>query len=114
MSAIDPAKLSLVRPNDDPGVPWLGTLIGASLIGFYFWCTNQFMVKRILSDKDENHGRWGALFAGFLKLPVLFLMVLPGTSAILLYPPWIGRVSGWVRVFWFGWILVVALGLKKN
>src|SRR3546814_2865013 len=72
MSAIDPAKLSLVRPNDDPGVPWLGTLIGASLIGFYFWCTNQFMVQRILSAKDENHGRWGALFAGFLKLPVLF------------------------------------------
>src|SRR3546814_16702920 len=86
MSAIDPAKLSLVRPNDDPGVPWLGTLIGASLIGFYFWCTNQFMVQRILSAKDENHGRWGALFAGFLKLPVLFLMVLPGTCAILLYP----------------------------
>jgi SSS family solute:Na+ symporter len=86
MSSIDPAKLSLVRPNDDPGVPWLGTLIGASLIGFYFWCTNQFMVQRILSAKDENHGRWGALFAGFLKLPVLFLMVLPGTCAILLYP----------------------------
>src|SRR3546814_15351517 len=45
-----------------------------------------FMVQRILSAKDENHGRWGALFAGFLKLPVLFLMVLPGTCAILLYP----------------------------
>src|SRR3546814_6156976 len=44
------------------------------------------MVQRILSAKDENHGRWGALFAGFLKLPVLFLMVLPGTCAILLYP----------------------------
>lgn len=86
MRSVDPAKLSLVRPNDDPGVPWLGTLIGASLIGFYFWCTNQFMVQRILSAKDENHGRWGALFAGFLKLPVLFLMVLPGTCAILLYP----------------------------
>lgn len=86
MASIDPNKLSLVRPYDDPGVPWLGTILGVSLLGFYFWCTNQFMVQRILSAKDENHGRWGALFAGFLKLPVLFLMVLPGTCAILLYP----------------------------
>ena len=44
------------------------------------------MVQRVLSAKNINHGRWGALFAGSLKLPVLFIMVLPGTAAILLYP----------------------------
>ena len=80
------AKLSLVRPLGDPGVPWLGLLTGVPLLGFYFWCTNQFMVQRVLSAKNLNHGRWGALFAGLLKLPVLFIMVLPGTFAILLYP----------------------------
>ncbi|MDG5496691.1 sodium:solute symporter [Niveispirillum sp. BGYR6] len=86
MVAVDPAKLSLIRPLDDPTLPWLGLLTGVPLLGFYFWCTNQFMVQRVLTAKDENHGRWGSLFAGFLKLPVLFLMVLPGTAAILLYP----------------------------
>ncbi|SNS70197.1 MULTISPECIES: sodium:solute symporter [unclassified Azospirillum] len=86
MAAVDPAKLSLIRPLDDPTLPWLGLLTGVPLLGFYFWCTNQFMVQRVLTAKDENHGRWGSLFAGFLKLPVLFLMVLPGTAAILLYP----------------------------
>jgi SSS family solute:Na+ symporter len=86
MAAVDPAKLSLIRPLDDPGVPWLGLVLGVPLLGFYFWCTNQFMVQRILSAKDENHGRWGALFAGLLKLPVLYVMVLPGTAAILIYP----------------------------
>ena len=86
MASIDPEKLSLIRPIDDPGVPWLGTVLGVSLLGFYFWCTNQFMVQRVLSAKDEHHGRWGSLFAGLLKLPVLYLMVLPGTCAILLYP----------------------------
>jgi SSS family solute:Na+ symporter len=40
----------------------------------------------VLSAKSLGHGRWGSLFAGLLKLPVLFLMVLPGTFAILLYP----------------------------
>jgi SSS family solute:Na+ symporter len=81
-----PEMLSLVRPLDDPGVPWLGLLTGVPLLGFYFWCTNQFMTQRVLSAKDENHGRWGAIFAGFLKMLPLFIMVLPGTMARVLYP----------------------------
>jgi len=78
--------LSLIRPLDDPSVPWLGLITGVPLLGFYFWCTNQFMVQRVLSAKNLEHGRWGSLLAGLLKLPVLFIMVLPGTMAILLYP----------------------------
>ncbi|MEL6820970.1 MAG: sodium:solute symporter [Calditrichota bacterium] len=84
--AVDPGMLSLIRPLDDPGVPWLGLFTGLPLLGFYFWCTNQFMVQRVLSAKDLQHGRLGSLFAGLIKLPVLFIMVLPGTFAILLYP----------------------------
>lgn len=78
--------ISLIRPHGDAGVPWTGLITGVPLLGFYFWCTNQFMVQRVLSAKDLNHGRWGSLFAGLLKLPVLFVMVLPGTMAIVLYP----------------------------
>ena len=44
------------------------------------------MVQRVLGAKNLDHGRWGAIFAGFLKLPILFIMVLPGVMAILLYP----------------------------
>ena len=77
--------LSLVRPHDDRFMPWTGLLFGAPILGFYFWANNQFMVQRVLGAKDINHGRWGALFAGLLKLPVLFIMVLPGTIAILLF-----------------------------
>jgi SSS family solute:Na+ symporter len=55
------------------------------LLGFYFWANNQFMVQRVLSAKDLNHGRWGALFAGLLKLPVLFFMVIPGVVAYVLF-----------------------------
>ena len=83
---IAPAQLSLIRPLDDPGVPWLGLLLGIPVLGFYFWCGNQFMTQRVLSAKSVNHGRWGVLLAAFLKLPVLFIMVLPGTMAIHLYP----------------------------
>ncbi len=86
MRRADPAAVSLIRPIGDPGVPWLGLLFGVPLLGFYYWCTNQFIVQRILSARDLDHGRSGALLAGLLKLPVLFLMVLPGACAVFLFP----------------------------
>ena len=76
---------SLVRPNNDEFMPWWGLLTGVPLLGFYFWANNQFMVQRILGAKNLNHGRWGALFAGLLKLPVIFIMIVPGILAILLF-----------------------------
>lgn len=67
-------------------MPWIGLLFGVPILGFYFWCTNQFMVQRVLSAKNNQHGRWGLLLAAALKLPVLFIMVFPGTMARALYP----------------------------
>jgi len=81
-----PEMLSVIRPIDDPHLPWLGTLIGVPVLGFYFWCTNQFIVQRVLGSRNVNHARWGSLLGGALKLPVLFIMVLPGTMARILYP----------------------------
>lgn len=86
MSGVDPNAISLIRPIGDPGVPWPGLLLGIPLLGFYYWCTNQSIVQRMLSAKNIDHARWGALFAGLLKLPVLFLIVMPGTCALLLFP----------------------------
>lgn len=85
--------MSIVRDNDgewwrqynSPIVPWWGLLTGVPLLGFYFWANNQFMVQRLLSAKSLNHGRWGALFAGLLKLPVIIIMVVPGTIGFLLF-----------------------------
>jgi SSS family solute:Na+ symporter len=86
MTGVNPAAISLIRPIGDAGVPWPGLLFGIPLLGFYYWCTNQSIVQRVLSAKDLDNARWGALFAGLLKLPVLFLIVLPGTCALLLFP----------------------------
>ncbi len=86
MTGVQPAAISLIRPAGDPGVPWPGLLLGIPLLGFYYWCTNQSIVQRMLSAENIDHARWGALFAGLLKLPVLFLIVLPGTCALLLFP----------------------------
>ncbi|WP_420455992.1 sodium:solute symporter [Rubrivirga sp.] len=82
-----PDRLDLIQPIDvENGMPWPGLITGVFLLGFYFWTTNQFMVQRVLGAKNLDHGRWGALFGGLLKLPILFLMVMPGTFARVLYP----------------------------
>jgi SSS family solute:Na+ symporter len=67
-------------------VPWPGLLFGIPILGFYYWCTNQNIVQCVLTARSVEHARWGTLFAGLLKLSVLFLVVLPGTCALLLFP----------------------------
>jgi SSS family solute:Na+ symporter len=86
MSSVSPDAVSLIRPLGDRGVPWPGLVLGIPILGFYYWCTNQTIVQRVLAARDVDHARWGALLAGLLKLPVLFLIVLPGTCALLLFP----------------------------
>jgi solute:Na+ symporter, SSS family len=86
MSAAPAAHLSLIRPVDDPSVPWPALLISLPLMGFYFWGLSQAMVQRTLSAKSIEHGRWGNLFAAALNFTVFFFMVLPGVAGKTLFP----------------------------
>ncbi len=79
-------KLSLILPADNADLPWPGLITGVLVIGLYYWTTNQLVVQRSLGAKNLDHGRWGALLAGFIKLTFLFLFILPGVMAIVLYP----------------------------
>lgn len=79
-------KMSLILPIGNPDLPWPGLITGVFIIGMYYWTTNQLVVQRTLGARSLDHGRWGSLMAGFLKLTFLFFFILPGTFAILLYP----------------------------
>lgn len=83
--ALDPEHLSLIRPIDDPSLPWLGTLIGLPVLGFYYWTMNQYVAQRLLGARDVETATRGALLAAALKLLPLFLMVLPGALAATLF-----------------------------
>jgi len=85
-ASVPAERLSVIRPLDDPMLPWLGTLVGVPLLGFWYWVTNQYVTQRVLAAKDINHARWGALLGGFLKILPLFIMVLPGAMAVGLLP----------------------------
>ncbi len=77
---------SVVRPLDDPGIPWPGLIMGVPFLGFWYWSTNQYIIQRALGAKGLNHARWGLVLAGFLKVIPLFIMVIPGAMALALYP----------------------------
>jgi SSS family solute:Na+ symporter len=76
-----PERMSLWRPASDPTFPWTGILFGLPIVGVWYWCTDQFIVQRVLSARTIDHARGGAIYAGFLKILPLFLFVVPGVIA---------------------------------
>jgi solute:Na+ symporter, SSS family len=76
----------MIKPMTDPDFPWTGIFLGAPILGIWYWCTDQVIVQRVLSAKSEAHARGGAIFAAFLKILPVFILVLPGLMARALYP----------------------------
>jgi SSS family solute:Na+ symporter len=76
---------SLIRSNSDPDFPWLGALVGSSIIGFWYWCTDQFIVQRVLSGKNQKESRRGTILGAYLKLLPVFLFLIPGMIAFALH-----------------------------
>ena len=58
--------------------PWPGMLLCAPIIGLWYWCTDQYIVQRVLGAPNETEARRGSIFAGFLKLLPVFLFIIPG------------------------------------
>ena len=79
------SMVNLIRDNRDGDFPWLGALIGSSIIGFWYWCTDQFIVQRVLSGKNEKEARRGTIFGAYLKLLPVFLFLIPGMIAFALH-----------------------------
>lgn len=85
-AAVPPGYFHMVKPMSDPEFPWTGIFLGAPILGIWYWCTDQVIVQRVLSAKDEGHAKAGTIFAGFLKILPVFVLVLPGLIAYALYP----------------------------
>lgn len=83
-STLGPEFFSLWRPHSDPDFPWTGILFGAPILGVWYWCTDQFIVQRVLSAKNLSQARKGTIFGGFLKMLPLFIFVFPGMICLAL------------------------------
>jgi SSS family solute:Na+ symporter len=82
---VDPALLHVVKPLDAE-FPITGFLIANVMSGMFYWCMDQTNVQRVLGARSVEQGQKGAIFAGFLKLSIPFILVLPGVIARVLYP----------------------------
>ncbi len=77
--------LEMIRDNRDAEFPWVGALIGSSIIGFWYWCTDQFIVQRVLSGRNQREARRGTIFGAYLKMLPVFLFLIPGMIAYAMH-----------------------------
>src|SRR5688500_15399509 len=70
---------------DPSNTPWLGVLLTSPIIGLWYWCTDQYIVQRVLTARNLREARRGTMFAAYLKLAPVFIFLLPGMIAVALF-----------------------------
>jgi SSS family solute:Na+ symporter len=92
-AATKPDQLSMLHQHDSAGLTWYAVLLGYPVLGVWYWRSDQTIVQRVLGAKTERDAQLGPLFAGFLKILPVFLLVLPGVIAYVLFRDQIGTQS---------------------
>ncbi len=83
-------KKSLEALGGDTGLTWYACLLGYPVLGLWYWCSDQTIVQRVLGAKSKQDAQLGPIFAGFLKLLPVFILVFPGVIAYVLFKDIIG------------------------
>lgn len=87
--AARPGQLSMIRTDGD--FAWWIMALGYPVIGVWYWCSDQTIVQRVLGARSERDAQLGPLFAGFIKILPVFIMVFPGVIGYLLFRDAIGE-----------------------
>lgn len=82
-AAARPEQLSMIRA--DGKYAWYAMVLGYPVLGIWFWCSDQTIVQRVLGAATERDAQVGPIFAGFIKVLTVFLMVLPGVIGYVLF-----------------------------
>ena len=82
--AVSPDHFNMWRPMNDPDFPWTGLLFGGTIVGIWYWCTDQYIVQRTLAANNIKIGRRGAIFGAYLKLLPILIFLVPGIIAFAL------------------------------
>lgn len=81
---------SLTPLGGDTGLTWYACLLGYPILGLWYWCSDQTIVQRVLGAKSKKDAQLGPIFAGFLKILPVFILVFPGLIAYVLFKDIIG------------------------
>ena len=89
-AALKPDQLSMLQSNSRAGLNWYEMFLGFPILGIWYWCTDQTIVQRVLGARTQRDAQLGPLFAGFLKILPVFLLVFPGVMGYVLFKDIIG------------------------
>jgi SSS family solute:Na+ symporter len=81
---VGPQYMDMWRSSNDPDYPWHWLVLSSTIVGIWYWCTDQVIVQRVLTAKNIKEGRRGTIFGAFLKLMPVFLFLIPGVIALVL------------------------------
>ncbi|MBN2309494.1 MAG: sodium/solute symporter [Candidatus Hydrogenedentes bacterium] len=79
-------RLQLFQPMTHKLIPWATVFCGWFSVGLWYNCINQFMVQRVLAARDSWHARMGIVFAGFMKVFMPFIVIVPGLIYFAMEP----------------------------
>ena len=71
-------RLSVFQPTTHQLIPWPAIFLSWLSVSIWYNCINQFMIQRVFAAKDDWHARMGIVFAGFMKIFLPLIVVIPG------------------------------------
>ena len=87
-------RLSVIQPASHPLTPTVSMITFLLSVSLWYNVLNQFMIQRVLGAKDIYHARMGIVFAGWLKVILPIIVIVPGLilfamkPELLLIEPW--------------------------
>jgi len=86
-------RLSVIQPITHETTPWPSLILGLVSVSIWYNVINQFMIQRVLGAKNMYHARMGIVLAGYMKILMPAIVVLPGLILFAAYPevmqlPW--------------------------
>lgn len=90
-----PEKFDLILSKDNPhyqSLPGISILVGGLWVAnLFYWGCNQYITQRALAAKSLKEAQSGMIFAGFLKILMPVIVVVPGVAAYVLASDSIGK-----------------------
>jgi len=86
-------RLSVIQPITHNTHPWPSLILTILSISIWYNVINQFMIQRVLGARDIYHARMGIVLAGYMKVLMPAIVVIPGLILFARYPevmqlPW--------------------------
>jgi SSS family solute:Na+ symporter len=85
-------RLSVIQPLTHQVTPWSHWVMSFFYIGLWYTVINQFMIQRVLGAKNMYHARMGIVLAGYLKLLLPFIIVVPGLIYFAMKPDFLTQL----------------------